>query len=617
MLRGCLYRKLQGWARAVWRGQATQPPGGWKGSATRVILELSALSSAAGSSMGAFVVLLSLLLAAPPDAAAGSPAAADKERLHEEVTRLVGELNSDRFEVRRRAAEQIELLLAKPELGRDLAAEFQRVLVRSDISFEVRRQVERWSRRLPSPPAEPVAEVSAQEIDRLLRQLDDDSYGARLGAARRVDWLLGNPKLICPIMVRLKRRLSDKSLDAEAKRRIETIWRQARGAWLMSDVADAELPAASDEQIGRWLDDLVRPEGSGAREAAECELLDLLARDDYVTRLKRAIEARLAEKPKAEAAAKLHSMLDWTKPELVAEYWQGRRQLGEQHVLVGVPTLSPGAARPTCFDRADERVAHCTSGNALVEGNYPVGEAFPHPRLEGAFFHLVSLPTPRRRMAYMSCGNADEQKRLAALSRRTLDRVLADKRVLTEVELLMLEQLDPTEVSRFAGRYFLAVDDSQTAQSGPHRLGGRPSRFGMICVRLAVDGSRDAMPGLAEAIAKDRFQPSTLLAPYRLEWLAALSIAARDPWPGVDGWLAGRVKQTEPLVESHAAAELGATAAAVLLRRHGQEPAAFGLLPVADPLLNHFHVNGYRFGGKEAGEKVRQWWRQERDGKRT
>ena len=237
---------------------------------------------------------------------------------------------------------------------------------------------------------------------------------------------------------------------------------------------------------------------------------------------------------------------------MVAEYWVGRRQYGEQHLLVGVPTRSEGAARATCFDRVDEHWAHCTSGNALVPGDYRVGEAFPHPRQDNAFFHLVSLPTPRRRMAYVSCGNADEQKRLAAISRRTLDHVLADKRPLSEPELLMLEQLDPAKVSRFAGRYFLLVDDGGMSQSGVRRLGGRPSRFGMICARLAIDGGKDAMPGLGEAIAKNRFLPPTLLAPYRLECLAALSIAARDPWPGVDGWLADRVAQSELLIEGHA-----------------------------------------------------------------
>jgi hypothetical protein len=561
-------------------------------------------------------IILSLLLVAAANVADGAPPADDKQRLHEEVARLLTDLNSDRFEVRHKAAEQFEKLVAKPELRRDLAAELQRALIQTDISFEVRRQVERWSRRLPSPPDEPVGDVSPKELDALVRRLDDDSYGVRLGAARRLEWLLGNPKLICPIMLRLKRRLSDESLDGESKRRLEAIWQRARRAWLINDAAGQDLPAVSDRQIGRWIDELVRP-GGGARGAAECELLDLLARDDYVPRLKQALEARLSQKPSAEASARLRSLLDWTKPELVAEYWVGRREVREQHLLVGVPTLSEGAARPTCFDRADDRWAHCASGNALVPGDYRVGEAFPHPRQDNAFFHLVSLPTPRRRMAYVSRGNTDEPKRLAAISRRTLDRVLAEKRSLSEPELLMLEQLDPAEVSRFAGRYFLLVDDSGMSQSGVRRIGGRPSRFGMICARLAIDGGRDAMPRLAEATAKNRFLPPTLLAPYRLELLAALSIAARDPWPGVDAWLADRVTDSDLLIDGQpSGAELGATAAAALLKRHGQEPAAYGLQPVAEALIEHLHVNAYRFGNKDASAKVRQWWRQEKGRKK-
>jgi hypothetical protein len=565
-----------------------------------------------------FAFILSLALVAAANLADGASPADDRERLHGEVTRLLADLNSDRFEVRRKAADELEKMAAKPELKRELAAEFQRALVQTEISFEVRRQVERWSRRLPPPPAEPAPDVSPKELDALVRRLDNDSYGVRVGAARRIDWLLGNPKLICPIMLGLKRRLSDESLDSDAKRRLEAIWQRARGAWLASDDAGRDLPAVSERQIGRWLDELVGPGTGGVRDAAECELLDLLARDDYVPRLKRALESRLSQKPGGEAAAKLRSLLDWTKPEVVAEYWVGRREVREQHLLVGVPTLSEGAARPTCFDRVDNNWAHCASGNALVPGDYRVGEAFPHPRLDNAFFHLVSLPTPRRRMAYAACGNAEEQKRLAAISRRTLDRVLADKRSLSEPELLMLEQLDPAEVSRFAGRYFLLVDDSGMSQTGVRRLGGRPSRFRMICVRLATDGSREAMPGLAEAIAKDRFVPPTLLAPYRLEWLAALSIAARDPWPGVDAWLADHITRSDPLIEGHVSGpEVGATAAAALLKRHGQEPAAYGLLSADEPLMEHLHVSGYRSGSKDAGAKIQQWWRQEKRRKRS
>ena len=247
-----------------------------------------------------------------------------------------------------------------------------------------------------------------------------------------------------------------------------------------------------------------------------------------------------------------------------------------------------------------------------------MGEAFPPPKLTESpiFFYLVNLPTPRRRMAYACYAESDEKKQLIVISRRTLDRMLADKHSLSESELLMLEVLDSTEVSRFAGKYFLLVDDGSLAAAGPLRAGGRPSRFGMICACLAASGVKDAIPGLTKAIAQERFLPATNHAPYRLHWLAALSIAARDPWPEVDAWLADRIGQSEPLVGSEASApDLGATAAALLLGRRGQSPGAFGLHLSADPLLIQLHVDGYRFDAAEARKKVQLWWKREKDKK--
>jgi hypothetical protein len=565
--------------------------------------------------MAHFALILSLFLAAAPSGAAATPSP-DDARLHGDVSRLLTDLNSDRFEVRQKAAEQLEKMVNNAELRRGLATEFQRALVRPDLSFEVRRQLERWSRRLPRPSAEPVPETSPNDLDKLIRQLDDDSYTVRLGASRRIEWLLGNPKLICPILLRLKQRLTDESLDREARQRIEAAWQFARGAWLSSDIDSRELPTISDERIGQWLDDLARPGSSAAtraaRDAASCELLDLMARDDCVSRLTNAVRARLERKPPKEAATLLQGLLDWTKPEIVAEYWKNRHQEFEQHLLVGVPISSAGGTRPTCFDRVNDRIAHCSSGNALLPGEYPVGKAFPHPRQPEAFFHLVSLPTPRQRMAYLSAANTDEPKRLAALSRRTLDGLRADKRPLSETQLLMLAQLDPTEVSRFAGKYFMSFDDRRLGQSGPRRIGGRPSQFGMICARLAVDGGKEAMPGLTEAIAKNRFVPPTLLSPYRLELLAALSIAARDPWMSVDAWLAELLGDTELLmIGRNSGPEIGATAAALLLKRHGQTPANFGLQPAPEGLIRDLHVDAYRFKNDQMRKKVIDWWKQQ------
>ena len=126
-------------------------------------------------------------------------------------------------------------------------------------------------------------------------------------------------------------------------------------------------------------------------ETAERELLDLLARDPYVPRVTAALRARLKRDPGAQAAARLQSLLDWTKPAIVAEIWQrpspeiqqDRGCALRQNFLVGVSTLWPGAARPVLFDRVDDHVAHCVSGNSLSPGDYPVGEAFPPPKLSG------------------------------------------------------------------------------------------------------------------------------------------------------------------------------------------------------------------------------------------
>jgi len=552
-------------------------------------------------------IMLALILAVP--VAASEPAAPDA--LRSEVARLTADLDSDSFDIRDRAARRLEALIAQSELGSLLADEFHRVLIRTDVSFEVRKRLEQWRRQLPDPPPRPVGDVSPAELDELVMRLDDDSYAVRLGAAERLNWMLGDSKLAFPLMERLKRRLADEQLTTESRRPIEAAWQRARLAWLAGESIDTEpRPAVSDEQITRWMDDLERTDRRG--EAAERELLDLLAWDEFVPRLQRMLEERLARGANAQATTRLQELLEWTQPAMVAEFWRNRRWLGEQHLLIGVPSQSAGAAKPSHFDRIDDKTANCVSGNSLSPGEYPVGVAFPHPTSEDAFFHLINLSTPRRRMAYPQSRIIDEAKRLKAISRRTLDRISAEGRSLSEAELVMLAGLDPVEVSQFAGKHFLAVEDGSTAATGPPRWGGRPSRFGMICAQLARDGTKDAAPGLLEAIANDRFLPPNPRAPYKLHLIAALALAARDPWPKVERWLADCLDADEPLWEKEFDAasppQLGATAAAILLRRHGQNPARFDLIQVDDPLLNQIPVRTYRFES-EAGKKQLHQWR--------
>ena len=556
---------------------------------------------------------------------------ADDPVTGDDVTQLLESLDDDRYEVRQEAATRLEAMVARPEVGPLLATEFQRVLVGGDVSFEVRWHLERWRKRLPDVPTEPIEGVSDEEIDRLIARMDDDSYAVRRAVVDRLRWLLGNPEQIGPIMIRSKRGLDDPSQDAEGTRRLSLLWQEARGAWLASDSVTIDLPHVSDEQIRRWVDDLARrapasPRGDSwsVHERSERELLDLLARDDCIARVKGIIEDRLGgelengepgdvEPLDADATARLDNVLRWTRPAMVAEYWREGSHLGEQHLVIGVPSRTEGATAASHFDRIDDEVAHCVSGQNLTPGDYPVGVAIPHPR-GGAIFHLINLPTPRRQLAYEYYVKLDETKRLRAISRRTLDRFLESKRLLDERELLMLAQLEANEVSRFAGKYFHLVNDSQLDSPGSARTSGRPSRFGVIALQLASNGTKEVMPGMIRAIDESAFLPPTSQCPYRFHWLAALSIARRDPWPASDTgpsaetWLAGLLRRDSLLVEDRPGGpELGATAAAVLLKSHGENPLSYGLRRAIDPLLARLGVDGYRYDSDEAPDRVAQW----------
>lgn len=566
-----------------------------------------------------------------------APAAAppkSPEQVRQEVAQLVKDLDADHFYTRQQAAAMLGELAGQAPLKELLASELARVLVSPQTSLEVRKQVEVLRRALPQKPPEPAGQITADELDRLIRQLEDDSYGVRLSASQRLQWFLGNPKSVSHILQRLKQRLAAPRLSADAPIWLERMYEHTRTAWLLTDPADWELPPVSADEIQRWTDDLVRPIPADAPVArqraaqiAKRELWDLLARDEYVPLVKQAAEARLATgQLSQEAAGRLQALVELTRPAMVAEYWEGHHHLGTQRLLVNVPSLAEGALRPSHFDWINDTSAHCISGSNLTPGEYAVGVAIPHPMRDGAIFHLVNLPTPRRRMAYDHEARTDEAQRLRRLSRRTLDRFLRLKQPLARDELVLLAQLDYREVSRFAGEFLPAVDDQPLApeempfvnqylpgsmrlNSVMQRVGGRSSRHGVMAALLAAEGTKEAIPGLLTAIDAGRIRAPSSEPPRYLEWMAALAIAQRDPWPQVDAWLAGLVARSMTLVEqSERAPDLGATAAALLLKRHQQDPSHFGLETVHDELLSEAGVTGYRFTSDDGRTKVAAWW---------
>jgi len=122
------------------------------------------------------------------------------------------------------------------------------------------------------------------------------------------------------------------------------------------------------------------------------------------------------------------------------------------------------------------------------------------------------------------------------------------------------------------------------------------------------------MPKLIEAIDKGNFLPPTSREPYHLQWLAALAIAQRDPWPEVDDWLAGLIPRTDPLIEGRRQGpQLGATAAAILLKRHQKTPGKFFLAVSKELLLQRCRLEGYYYGSPQAPEAILKWWKQQQE----
>jgi hypothetical protein len=537
----------------------------------------------------------------------------------------IEQLDDARFEVRRRAAARLEELADRDECQQELAAALQERLLDSEISFEVRSQLETLLKKLPATALPvPPADVTPEQIGQLIRQLDANKYSQRLGAAARLHWLITRPELACRIMTRLKGTQADQSLSAEAREQRQPVFEAARQAWLTSDPKQWQLPEVSEAEISRWLDQLTpdalsedasseaRQARTASQDAAQQELLDLLARDDYVERVKAALQRRLAElDAESTDRFRLESLIEMTRPAMVAEYWEEKHHLGIQHLLVDVPSRSEGAQRPSHFDRINDYVAHCVSGNSLSPGDYPVGVLFPHPAATRANsqFHLVNLPTPRRRMAYEYQVKREETVRLRELSERTLAAIAAQKRPLSEAELCMVQNLDDGALSRFAGAYFMAGGDPVPPdREAQHRM-GRASPCTNLCQVLAEIGTHDAIAGLLAAIKAERFPEPTAESPENWPWIAVLSIAERDPRPKDQAWLASLIERTDPLrLEGENPPELGATAAAILLMQHDMPLTKFGLESAEDRMLAESGAPDYRFTSPDMREKVLRWW---------
>jgi hypothetical protein len=118
-----------------------------------------------------------------------------------------------------------------------------------------------------------------------------------------------------------------------------------------------------------------------------------------------------------------------------------------------------------------------------------------------------------------------------------------------------------------------------------------------------------------------------------MPWIAALAIAGREPWEGVDDWLGTLIARTERVSFGQGTrGSVGATAAAMLLMRHGERPETFGLVarrrlerglhdrfeaPIntdyrrrmfEDRLFKQIDLTPYAYGDADGASAVAAWW---------
>lgn len=527
-------------------------------------------------------------------------------------------------------------MLARPETASPVLAEFRVALQRADLSFEVQRQLTHWLKRAAEAVGdraelEPTAELEPENNDRVrlsqealqaeFAALTSDSFARREAARIRLSSAWRDTQSCVAAIEILCDQLDSNISDPGDLRELRKAFEAAVARWLLVQPETPLTRPVGCERIERWVtaiaastestDPLVRQRAM----AAVAQLQLALADEKSTPRVTEVLQRRLAGPLAPRARQTLAELAELTRPAMVAEYWAEGRHQGEQHLLVGIPSQAPGAARPSHFDRIDDQWAHCVSGNTLSPGLYPSNVAVPHPMSEEAFFHLVNLPRPRDRLAYPYRSKLDDKIRLREISRRTLKRMLDPPRPLTEAETVMLAQLDSGEVAQFAGEYFAKVADGPFPDHlGPLRLGGRPSRFGLLCAVLAERPERRAAPGLLKAIEQRRFAPPTSACPYRMEYLALLAIAARDPWEGVDQWMAAQAAEAVDLVEDQRQnpPELAATAAVLLLQRRQATRDGMGLYPVADPVLAALGIEGFRFAHADDRHRFAEWWKSQK-----
>ena len=184
-----------------------------------------------------------------PAAAAELPGAELPKSWRADLQGILSDLDSDGYEVRAAAAARLEQLAARTRLQPVLATELQGIMRGTEISVEVRDQLETFARRLPTPTADPAPELSLADVQQLIERLESSRYNERSAAELQLRWALNNPRTAVNGLPLFKSRLAAEDLTANAHSALAPLAKQARATWLSHDVDIPALAEVSDQEL--------------------------------------------------------------------------------------------------------------------------------------------------------------------------------------------------------------------------------------------------------------------------------------------------------------------------------------------------------------------------------
>lgn len=579
-------------------------------------------------------VLAPLAVAQPPQAASRA-----------DVERLVAALDNPEYFAREHAMRQLRAVVTEGPQAAQVAGQLQQLSFDPKVSYEAQLRLAEILDEIPNVKLGKPDQITETDAIEIVAAIAGDRFAQRQSAIRRLAWLLENDQNVVPLLVALKARLADTKLTPAGRHLLETQHALARGHWLMAPPERCVMPPVPESEIAKLLAAVTTPATDDASfmasSSAVRNLEDLLAREEYRASLSERLAAELDRAEDPAVRTVLTDLVDLTKPAMVAEIWSALRYVNVgggmmvtdfdpeslrlstcQYLHVGVPQIPEGADRATHFDRCDDKVANCVSGNTLTPGEYPVHTAFAHPNGQNILFHLVNLPTPRRRLLYEHLATRDPSIRFREMSQRTCDAFLSGQRKLTDNDMTVLLTLERAVVGQFAADFLRQVEDRPLENRSGSLADGRFSQHGMLCYVLARRGEKKSAEAILAALANERILPPDARGAHDMPHIALLAIAKRDAWSNADKWLAETIERPRPLVTTAAWDELardikqvdehsiehqpaqtpdaGATAAAILAQRLGVSIDSLGLMEQRDDVCTSLGLQTYRFESSSA-----------------